>query len=184
MTELVHTAAVVLIPPEPVREPIQAIRRVHDRQGKRWMPHITLLYPFWAEARFVEAVPRLEAACAEIAPFAVTLARFRHFAHGARRFTVWLDPGPRAPLVGIQAALEAAFPECRAQSRFPAGFTPHLSVGQVRDRAGLERLLDRLQTEWKPMSFEADRIVLITRDGHGPFRPVRDIRLGGGTAGS
>ena len=45
-TNKTHTTAVVLIPPEEVWEPIQALRRAHDRNFDRWMPHITLLYPF------------------------------------------------------------------------------------------------------------------------------------------
>ena len=41
-----HHTAVVAMPPPEVWEPIQAIRRQHDRNVHRWMPHITLLYPF------------------------------------------------------------------------------------------------------------------------------------------
>jgi len=41
-----YTTAVVLIPPEDVWEPIQKLRRVYDRHFDRWMPHLTLLYPF------------------------------------------------------------------------------------------------------------------------------------------
>ena len=50
-------AAVVLIPPLEVWEPVQAIRRAHDRQYHRWMPHVTLVYPFRPRRLFEEVEP-------------------------------------------------------------------------------------------------------------------------------
>jgi 2'-5' RNA ligase len=75
-----HTAVVALPPPE-VWEPIQAIRRQHDRHVHRWMPHITLLYPFLPHAQFGEALPVLTEVGRHIAPFQVTLTTFRAFTH-------------------------------------------------------------------------------------------------------
>jgi hypothetical protein len=51
--------AVVLIPPQELWEPIQAIRRVHDLHVERWMPHVTLLFPFAPAERFAQAEPDL-----------------------------------------------------------------------------------------------------------------------------
>ncbi len=42
----VYTSAVVIIPPKEKWKPIQEIRQLYDRNINRWMPHITLLYPF------------------------------------------------------------------------------------------------------------------------------------------
>ena len=56
-----HTA-VVLIPPESLWESIQAIRRVYDLHIFRWMPHVTLLFPFIPAERFAQAEPDLDAA--------------------------------------------------------------------------------------------------------------------------
>ena len=41
-----YSTAVVLVPPQDVWPEIQAIRQQYDRHFDRWMPHITLLYPF------------------------------------------------------------------------------------------------------------------------------------------
>jgi hypothetical protein len=71
-----HGAAVVIIPPPEVWKPIQAIRRQHDRQFHRWMPHVNLLYPFYPPERFANVLPRLADACAQIAPLVVTLTSF------------------------------------------------------------------------------------------------------------
>ena len=46
MEILGHKTATVIIPPECVWGPIQAIRQKHDSEVGRWMPHVTLTYPF------------------------------------------------------------------------------------------------------------------------------------------
>src|SRR5215471_9782927 len=74
-----HHTAVVAIPPPEVWEPIQAIRRQHDRNVRRWMPHITLLYPFMPRAHFGEALPALIEVGKQSAAFQVTLATFQAF---------------------------------------------------------------------------------------------------------
>ena len=59
MPNKTYTTAVVLIPSEEIQPPIQAIRRVHDRNFERWMPHITLLYPFAPQRNFQDVIPAL-----------------------------------------------------------------------------------------------------------------------------
>ena len=78
----VALTAVVLIPPETIWEPIQAIRSAHDPQFVRWMPHVTLLYPFVPETRLDEAAERLAPAAAAAEPFEATLGGFGPFVHG------------------------------------------------------------------------------------------------------
>src|SRR5262249_27220192 len=52
-----HTTAVVVIPPADAWPPIQALRERYDRQFRRWMPHITLLYPFRPRAAWPAIIP-------------------------------------------------------------------------------------------------------------------------------
>ena len=52
MVKLTHTTALVTIPPAKSWPSIQAIREEHDRKIRRWMPHITLIYPFLPRQRF------------------------------------------------------------------------------------------------------------------------------------
>jgi hypothetical protein len=66
MMSKTHQTAVAVVPPQEVWGPIQAIRERHDRQFRRWMPHVNLLYPFYPPERFEEALPRLIEACAKI----------------------------------------------------------------------------------------------------------------------
>jgi 2'-5' RNA ligase len=171
-----HTA-VVLIPPRECWEPIQAIRRIHDRHVKRWMPHVTLLYPFRPREMFDEAAAALQAAVANLSPFDVRLTEFRHFGHGRGSYTIWLAPEPVDALTRLQSALQAAIPDCDEASRHGEGFTPHLSVGQVRSRSALDDLQRSLQERWQPLTFAATRVSLIWR-GDAPddvFRIDREV---------
>jgi 2'-5' RNA ligase len=173
-----HESAVVVIPPEAVWEPIQRIRRAHDAKVGRWMPHVTLLYPFRPRPDFPAARPGLERAAARVAPFSVALARFRSFAHGRGRCTVWLAPEPAGPLLALEAALLAEFPDCDDVSRpGRGGFTPHLSVGQFEDG---DEAIAALERAWTPVRLEVDAIAAIARAGEEPFRVHERVPLGGG----
>ena len=61
MTQVTHKTALVVIPPESAWPPIQAIRAEHDRKVGRWMPHITLVYPFLPAGEFERAADGLPA---------------------------------------------------------------------------------------------------------------------------
>ncbi|MFP4055579.1 MAG: 2'-5' RNA ligase family protein [Candidatus Brocadiia bacterium] len=174
----VHLTAAVLVPGAEAWEPIQAIRREHDPQVRRWMPHITLLYPFVPEGRLAEAAARLAPAAAGVAPFELALREFRWFPHG-RRATVWLHPQPPQAVARLQARLQAALPWCDALSRFAGGFTPHLSVGRVA-RNEAEALAARLAASWRPVRFAVREVALIARSGRPgePFRVRTTVPLG------
>lgn len=163
MSAKTHTTAVVLVPPMELWPPIQAIRERHDRKVRRWMPHITLLYPFAPPAAFAEVAPVLEAACASVAPFAITLARFEVFSHGRRGATLYLAPEPAEPLIELQIRLWEQLPAYDDTRRHSQGFTPHLSVGQARSPAEARALCSALAASWQPLSFTAGAVQLIWR---------------------
>jgi 2'-5' RNA ligase len=178
MSSKTHQTAVAVVPPQEVWGPIQAIRERHDRQFRRWPPHVNLLYPFYPARQFKEAHPSLVAACARITPFTVTLAEFRFFLHPSRKATFWLAPEPKEDLVRLQAALQAACPDCDDLSRFAAGFTPHLSVGQAGSPQEAQRLQDGWQRTWEPIRFELAAVALLDRDQDTPFEVERWVPLG------
>ena len=177
MAPKTHHTAVAALPPPEVLAPIQAIRRRYDRQVYRWMPHVNLLYPFLPQMCCAAAVPPLTTAMHTISAFHVTLAVFRSFTHRSGRCTIWLDPEPREPFVRLQAALQQAFPAYDEQSRFAAGFTPHLSVGQVWKR-DVPCVLEALQSAWEPVRFRLTEVAVICRDVTGPFHVTHRISLG------
>lgn len=178
-----HTTAIVIIPPGSVQEPIQEIRRRHDRKMRRWMPHVTLIYPFRRPGEFDALEGPLAAACRAIEAFRLELSRFHHFRHGRGRFTLWLAPEPDGPLRDLQGVLEEVVPDCRDQSQHAGGFTPHLSVGQFRGpEPALLELERTLQERWTPIAFPVGQIEVIRR-GEPPddiFRIDRSIPLGAG----
>jgi len=175
---LTHLTAVAAVPPEAVWGPIQNIRRQYDRQFRRWMPHVNLLYPFRPRPDFPPAVEGLGAACRGVGPFEVTLAEFRFFRHGSGRCTLWLAPEPAEEVGRLQAALQGAFPDCDDLGRFPAGYTPHLSVGQFPTAADCRRVQAELQAAWRPVVFTLAEVALLAREAESPFAIERRIPLG------
>ena len=180
MATQTHKTAIVWVPPEDVWEPIQAIRREHDRQFRRWMPHVTLIYPFRPRAAFDRLAGRLGEAVAGVEPFETELAEFRWFKHSRDSFTVWLAPEPAEPLARLQNALQSVAADCDAVRRFVTGFTPHLSVGQTRDSGRLEGLVAALQADWAPLRCRVERIALLWRNDppDDVFRVDRQLALG------
>lgn len=159
-----HKTAVVLIPPEECWPPIQAIRQEHDRHVRRWMPHITMIYPFRPKEQFAMIAELFLDACQSIEPFEIQFLRFRFFHHGRQQYTLWLAPEPAEPVIALQTALWQVVPDCHETRRFKHGFTPHLSVGQVRGKAQMEQLREHLQSQWQPLTFPVKEISLIWRN--------------------
>jgi RNA 2',3'-cyclic 3'-phosphodiesterase len=174
-----HRSAVAVLPPEGVWEPIQAIRRQYDRQVHRWMPHINLLYPFYPHPLVPAAAEAVAKVTAALAPFRLTLAEFRSFRHPSGRCTLWLAPEPAEALRRLQSALQRQFPDCDEQSRFPAGFTPHLSVGQFASAAECEGVRAQLQASWPALPFDVTDVALLHRGGDAPFVVGRRVALAG-----
>jgi len=174
-----HQSAVVLVPPPEIWAPIQAIRRIHDRQFRRWMPHVTLLYPFLPRGALAQAIPTAAEALAVLRRFEIVLARLDAFRHRGGTFTMWLAPEPKDALVALQAALVRRFPVCDSVNRFGGGFTPHLSVGQARGEGELRAFRSEVEG-WAPLAFTARSVTIIVRDPppNDVFRPLAELPLG------
>jgi len=181
MKNTTHNTAVVVIPPEDIWGPIQAIRQQHDSKAKRWMPHITLIYPFGSESDFGCAAEELAPVCKAIRPFDVELAKFWMVNHGKGYCTIWLAPEPERPLRDLHAAVWTAV---SWQDAFEPGierFEPHLSVGRSRGMVNAVNLLEELQANWAPIRFPVQAVHLISR-GSGPddaFQIVKSLPLQG-----
>jgi len=164
MNQKTHKTALVIIPPDEVVEPIQQIRKVNDKQYRRWMPHITLLYPFKPRFEFSDAIERLTRTCQTFQPFTINLKDFGYFRHRQKRFTLWLAPEPKQRLIDLQTQLVKQLPDCNDVNRHANGYTPHLTIGQASSRSSLETLLETLKNTWEPKLFKMDQISLIYRN--------------------
>ena len=172
-------SAVAILPPESLWEPINAIRKRYDTQIIRWMPHINLLFPFVYPEALPEQEPILRGALSAVAPFSVTLGTFSHFDHSGGRSTLWIMAEPKAPLVALQTALQAAYPKLNDLSRPPDGYTPHLTVGKTRTHLQAHRIAPALEREWQPLRFDVTAVAVLARERPGPFEVDRMIPLGG-----
>jgi len=175
----VHRSALVVIPPEAVWAPIQAIRAAHDPAYARWMPHINLIYGFVPEAHFAEAVARIEPLLRAHPPIRLRLGELRRFDHRGST-TVWLAPicEPPAALVALQQALAPLFPACVEQAG-RASFTPHLTVAKLSgSEAAIAATVAQWQARWRPLELTIDALHLISRRDEEPFAIRHSLPLG------
>lgn len=195
---LTYKTAIALLPPSSITWPIEAVRFVHDKNFKRWPPHINLIYPFLASPletsdsnapRLSQAIQaRLEKATSGIRAFSVSLCADSPgtFHHSKTSKTVWLGPVPDVIVKQLQAALQAEFAECDSDRR---AFVPHLSVGQARTDKVAEQLRKEISNEvagFRPSEKNAsrtldwfvDKVYVIERKGfHGRFTVVGSVNL-------
>lgn len=159
-----HKTAVVAIPPESVWAPIQGLRKQYDRHYRRWMPHITLIYPFRPLPAVERIIPRLTDVCRGFEPFEIRLNRFDFFVHSHKKATLYLVPEPASAIKILHETLLEIVPDCDDAARFAGGFTPHLSVGQVRSQKAAQEFCSRWQAGWHPLSFTLATINVIRRN--------------------
>jgi 2'-5' RNA ligase len=160
----VYTSAVVIIPPEENWVPIQEIRRKHDRQINRWMPHITLLYPFRPEIDYNPLCKDFSEVCKAFKPFDITLKEFHYFSHGHQRYTIWIKPEPSAKIQELQTIILEIVPDCNNVNKYKKGFNPHLSVGQIKGKDNLLKIIKNLEDKWKEIKFLLSQIFFISRE--------------------
>jgi 2'-5' RNA ligase len=164
MPEKSYNTAVVVIPPQELWEPIQQIRRQHDRHVRRWMPHINLLYPFRPRSQFAFLAERFASVCHSLSTFTITMREVKYFEHGNGNYTLWLAPEPTEPLRHLLTILQQIVPDCQDTSGHAQGFVPHLSLGQAKGQESFRKLLGTLQREWQTMSFSVSQISMIWRE--------------------
>jgi len=168
------------MPPKEIWEPIQAIRKVHDKAYSRWMPHINLVYPFIAGEHFPEVLDTLKSALSTISPFKLTFAKIQHFGHKGT-CTMWLQPDTekKREVNEVQNALETVFPYCNElSSKSEDGFTPHLSLGQF-PKKDVQQNVENFQANWKSVEFTVSEVYLISRSSfEDPFTVYYRIPFG------
>ena len=160
----VHSTAVVIIPPKKIWDAIQVIRKKYDRHIHRWMPHITLLYPFRPLSEFNKLEPSFSTISNKIELFEMTFKNFNYFDHGKQKYTLWLAQEPENPVKSLQNKLLEIVPDCNDVNLYKKGFKPHLSVGQIKGKNNLEALLKNLQSNWSPLNFKITSVYFIARE--------------------
>ena len=160
----VYNSAVVIIPPEEKWAPIQEIRKKYDRQINRWMPHITIIYPFRPEAEYLKVERDFSNICKYIAPFEIHLEQLNYFPHGRQKFTLWLNPEPVHLIKSLQTRILEIVPDCNDVNKQKNGFRPHMSVGQIHGEKNLLKIINYLQDNWCKIHFLLTEIFFISRE--------------------
>ena len=160
----VYTSAVVIIPPLEKWTSIQEIRKIYDRNIHRWMPHITLIYPFRPEKEYLNLKKAFSEKCKNIKKFKISLKKLKYFTHRKNIFTIWLDPEPNDSIISLQAKILEITPDCNDVNKFKNGYRPHLSLGQIKGKSKLDKVINKLQKTWKEISFLLDKVHFISRE--------------------
>ena len=166
----INSSAVVIIPPKEMWEPIQEIRRIYDRHIYKWMPHITLLFPFRPESEFNTLESLFSTICKKIKSFEITFGRLKSFNHGKQKYTLWLAPEPESLIIDLQYKLLEIVPDCNNVNLYKNGFTPHLSVGQIEGKKKLIEVIETLQRNWSQLKFTINSIHFIAREKQKPSK--------------
>ena len=160
----VYSSAVVIIPPKEKWAPIQEIRKIFDRNINRWMPHITLLYPFRPKNQYEDIEKDFSEKCENIKPFEISLKFFSYFSHDHQKYTLWIDPEPNKSIVKLQDEILKTVPDCNDVNKHKNGYKPHLSVGQIKGKNELQKTITDLQANWVEMKFILNEIFFISRE--------------------
>jgi 2'-5' RNA ligase len=130
------------------------------------MPHITLLYPFRNQDEYNGIATEFFEECKLINPFEISLKDFKSFPSGRQTYTLWLDPRPNDLIINLQSKILKLVPNCNEVNKFKSGFRPHLSVGQIKGRNYLSKVIANLHSEWEEIKFLLNEICFIARDEH------------------
>ena len=139
-----------------------------------------MMYPFRPQEQFEGLAELFRTVCHSIEPFEMHFSQLRFFHHGRQQYTLWLAPEPVEPVIALQTALWQVVPDCNETRKFKHGFTPHLSIGQVRGKSQMEHLCEYLQSHWQPLTCPVREVSLIWRNQppDDVFRVDRKVRLG------
>lgn len=178
MSKSVRTALCV-VPPEFIWEPIQIIRKVHDKSFNRWMPHINILFPFIDDSNFDKVIPKLEEILSVIPSFDITFDKFDYFDRKGKEQTVWLNPNVvlnndgSNSLQMVYNEMAELFPHLATRDVF----IPHLSCGQFRPN-DVKNIINKFNASWVPITVSINNIALISRDlNDNPFTVYKLIKL-------
>lgn len=178
-----YQSALVVILPEELTHDIERIRQQYDKRYHRWMPHITLVFPFvdeeLSEDELQGVLNKVRDVTSHTKPFELSFSSFGSFKHGQTSFTAFLEPCSMSEkaLCSLVTRLAVELPEFTdSPSRRGGSFTPHLTLGQFRARQKLDEMADTHQflVNSGVVSTLCASIVWVTRNGSNDRMRVRE----------
>eukprot|EP01040_Poterioochromonas_malhamensis_P009230 gene9230-10019_t len=125
-SKLHFTTALVIIIPEEFHDMINRLRSQYDHAYPRWMPHMTLYYPFVSIEQFPEIANRLQTALRGFGNISINLNKISFFSQKGKS-TLHLAPQDDTRLQELFQLIHQTIPEvplARAQ------YKPHATIGQ------------------------------------------------------
>ncbi len=161
--KVTNKTAAVIIPSGEVWNDIQPLRRKYlsEITFRRWMPHITLFFPFFHKDHLQYVAEHLGTRISSHKKFHITLNKFQYFEKSEHDYVLWLAPEPSDEIITLFNSLKLALSEIAPEYRFRANFVPHLTVGRISDRDTLNNILRELNNYWHSVSFRLQGISFI-----------------------
>ena len=162
-----RTALVIVLPDE-LWPRVDAIRSKHDKAFPRWMPHITIAFPFVDIALFAEAACTLKAALGCCGPLDITMSKIGSFAGKREVLYIGTDAESNEGLASLYDCVMGCFPRLRRPGR--DSFTAHATLGQWPEPAARQAKAELALNfaDWLPRRFAAPKLQLIAHREHAP----------------
>ncbi len=151
-------------------------------EGVKWVEeenlHVTLIFLGDVDERDVTDVCRaVGRVCAEVPAFPISVEGVGCFPNPRRPRTLWAGVGAGAQeLVALHDALEAALVELGVYRREERAYTPHLTLGRVKQEGPADRLAQALAKQAGWHGGECDvREVLVMSSQLTPQGPVYGV---------
>lgn len=144
-----YKSALVFVPT--IDAKIEELRKRHDKRFDRWMPHVTVVFPFVPEdysenGGVSDVVSKVDKAISQIPRVPINFKQLGHFTHNKNSHTLYLSPDENATktLQHIVHNLADALPEYD-EIRRKGSFTPHVTLGQFRSLVELEQVREMVK---------------------------------------
>jgi 2'-5' RNA ligase len=165
---------IALDPGKTIRDRLVALQESLARSGPevKWVEsenlHITLLFLGEVDERAVLDVCRaVGRRCQEILAFTVAVEGVGSFGNPRRPRTVWVGVGEGAEEVkGLHAALEEVLLELGCYRREERQFTPHITLGRVKQDGSSDDLATALQrkSDWQAGAVEVREVLVMSSE--------------------
>jgi poly(A) polymerase len=166
---LKHSTALVVVIPSEFQERLNYWRSQYDRAFPRWMPHLTLYYPFVPECDFPEIAERIQAQLRGFGSFEVNLNKVSYFRQ-KNRSTIHLRLEDDTKLQDLfNNRLRNAIPEIPLAH---PSFTPHMTLAQT-DWKNNQQMIQSLEEYFnnQEMRMTISEIQIISRSETDPSIP-------------
>jgi len=167
-------SAIIIKPPDELIAQIQEIRKQHDKDYKRWMPHIKLVYPFVDEKEFLSIKSKIVEAVSFVPPFEITMNKFSSVIRGQGAHIV-LKTQPVQAVRDLQQAFKNVFSGVNLSSR---DIHPHLTVAQTQ-KDKVPAFIQQITKGYNAIKWEVNEVCIVSRELDGDFTVKHVIKLSG-----